>query len=440
MLDGLLTRLQDLIAIGLDYVSLNRETATLSGGESQRVKMVKNLSSSLTDMLYIFDEPSIGLHPRDVHRLNEVLLRLRDKGNTVIVVEHDPDVIKIADYIVDMGPYAGSQGGQVMYAGEFAGLEASGTLTAKFLHAPLEINNSPRSFDPLNVLTTKPSSKHNLKNISVSIPQGIFTVVTGVAGSGKSTLIHQVFAKEHAAIVIDQSAVSGNSRSNPATYTGIMDYVRQEYATATGEAAALFSFNSEGACPVCNGIGYLELDLSFMDAIRNICEECDGKRFKKEVLELRLNGKNIADIMEMTITDAIEFFGRKEIRTRLKSLQDVGLGYLTLGQPLNTLSGGECQRIKLAKELSKKGNIYIMDEPTTGLHFSDIATILKIIDTLVQKGNTVVTIEHNLDIIRCADWIIDLGPGAGSHGGEILFEGTPGELAKCEKSLTGKFM
>jgi len=438
--DGLLTRLKDLIAIGLDYVSLNRETSTLSGGESQRVKMVKNLSSSLTDMMYIFDEPSIGLHPRDVHRLNEVLIRLRDKGNTVIVVEHDPDVIKIADYIVDMGPLAGSQGGKVMYAGDFAGLSTSSTLTAKYLNAPLSINLQPRSFDPSESFTTKPASIHNLKNMSVTIPKGIFTVVTGVAGSGKSTLIHRIFATEHPAIVIDQSAVAGNSRSNPATYTGIMDLVRQEFATATNTSPSLFSFNSEGACPICNGLGYIEMDLSFMDAVKNICEECGGKRFKAEVLDLKLNDKSIADIMNMTIADAGEFFERKEIRTKLKSISQVGLHYLTLGQPLNTLSGGECQRIKLAKELTKKGNIYIMDEPTTGLHFSDIATILKIINSLVQKGNTVITIEHNLDIIRQADWIIDLGPGAGSHGGKILFEGTPAELKACEISLTGRYV
>jgi len=452
--DGLLARLRDLIAIGLDYVSLNRETASLSGGESQRVKMVKNLSSSLTDMLYIFDEPSIGLHPRDVHRLNEVLIRLRDKGNTVIVVEHDPDVIKIADYIVDMGPLAGSQGGRVMYAGDCAGLAASGTLTAKFLNAPLQINTSPRS--AVDSFVTAPATIHNLKNVGVTIPKGIFTVVTGVAGSGKSTLIHQVFAKQYPdAVVIDQSAVAGNSRSNPATYTGIMDLVRQEFAAATGKSASLFSFNSEGACPVCNGLGYIEMDLSFMDAIKNICEECGGKRFKKEVLELTISGKHnstgdcespvefqksIADIMDMTVADAVEFFDRKEIRTKLKGIAEVGLHYLTLGQPLSTLSGGECQRIKLAKELGKKGNIYIMDEPTTGLHFSDIATILEIINKLVSKGNTVVTIEHNLDIIRQADWIIDLGPGAGSHGGRILFEGTPTKLKNCKESLTGRYV
>jgi len=281
---------------------------------------------------------------------------------------------------------------------------------------------------------------HNLKNISVSIPKGIFTVVTGVAGSGKSTLIHQVFAKEHPAIVIDQSAVGANSRSNPATYTGIMDLIRQEFATATNQSPSLFSFNSEGACPNCNGTGFIETDLSFMDAVKNICEECEGKRYKKEVLALTLNGKSITDIMEMTIADAATFFNKKEIRSKLKSIQEVGLSYLTLGQPLNTLSGGECQRIKLAKELTKKGNLYIMDEPTTGLHFSDIANILKIISTLVKKGNTVITIEHNLDIIRQADWIIDLGPGAGAHGGEIIFEGTPMDLKNCKESLTGRYI
>ncbi|MCL2388384.1 MAG: excinuclease ABC subunit UvrA, partial [Defluviitaleaceae bacterium] len=441
VIKNLTQRLHDLINIGLDYVSLNRETATLSGGESQRVKMVKNLSSSLSDMLYIFDEPSIGLHTRDVHRLNEILIKLRDKGNTVIVVEHDPDVIKIADYIVDMGPKAGSQGGEIMYAGDFAGLAASGTLTAKFLNAPVSVNENPRKFNPAESFITKPSSLNNLKNVSVAIPKGVFTVVTGVAGSGKSTLIHQVFAKEHPdAVVIDQSAVTGNSRSNPATYTGIMDYIRQEFAAATGTNVSLFSFNSEGACPVCKGLGYIETDLSYMDAVKNLCEECGGKRFKAEVLDLKLNGKSIANVMLLTVSDAVQFFTRKEIRNKLKSINDVGLGYLTLGQPLNTLSGGECQRIKLAKELVKKGNIYIMDEPTTGLHFSDIENILRIINALVAKNNTVITIEHNTDIIRSADWIIDLGPAAGIHGGEILFEGTPADLKNCTKSLTGKFV
>ncbi|MCL2617881.1 MAG: excinuclease ABC subunit UvrA [Defluviitaleaceae bacterium] len=438
---SLVQRLQDLVDIGLDYVSLNRETATLSGGESQRVKMVKNLSSGLTDMLYIFDEPSIGLHPRDVHRLNGILTKLRDKGNTVIVVEHDPDVIKIADFVVDMGPQAGSQGGTIMYAGEYAGLAPSGTLTARHLDAPLPIKMSPRGFDPAESFVTKPSSVNNLRNVSVRIPRGVFTVVTGVAGSGKSSLIHQVFAKEHPeAVIIDQGAVSANSRSNPATYTGIMDHIRQEFAEATGANASLFSFNSEGACEVCHGLGYIETDLSYMDTVKNVCEECGGKRFKREVLELTLRGKSIADVMLLTVADASAFFTRKEIRTKLRSIGEVGLGYLTLGQPLNTLSGGECQRIKLAKELNKKGNIYIMDEPTTGLHFSDISNILAIIDTLVNKGNTVVTIEHNLDIIRSADWIIDMGPGAGVHGGEILFEGTPAGLSACERSLTGRFI
>lgn len=432
-------RLTDLVNIGLDYVSLNRETSTLSGGESQRIKMVKNLSSSLTDMLYIFDEPSIGLHPRDVHRLNEILIKLRDKGNTVIVVEHDPDVIKIADYVIDMGPMAGSKGGQVVYSGSFEGLKKADTLTAKFLNAPQPLNAKPR--EHVEYFKTKPASVNNLKNIGVSIPKGVFTVVTGVAGSGKSSLIHSVFAKEYKdAIIIDQSAVSGNSRSNPATYTGIMDFVRQEFATATNTSPSLFSFNSEGACPVCNGLGYIETSLSFMDAVKNICEACDGKRFKQEVLGLTMEGVSIADVMDMTIADAAEFFTRKEIKSKLKSISQVGLNYLTLGQPLNTLSGGECQRIKLAKELNKKGNIYIMDEPTTGLHFSDINNILKIINALVNKGNTVVAIEHNLDIIRSADWIIDLGPGAGVNGGRVLFEGVPEDLCGCEESFTGKFM
>jgi len=436
---NLLRRLEDLINIGLDYVSLNRETATLSGGESQRVKMVKNLSSSLTDMLYIFDEPSIGLHPRDVHRLCDILIKLRDKGNTVIVVEHDPDIIKIADYVVDMGPKAGSHGGQIMYAGPYKGLQAADTLTSRHLDAPLSINPSPKSFS--ESFKTTPSNLNNLKNTSVSIPKGVFTVVTGVAGSGKSTLIHQVFAEQYPeAIVIDQGAVSANSRSNPATYTGIMDHIRQEFAAATGESASLFSFNSEGACEACHGLGYIEMDLSFMDAVKNICEDCGGKRFKREVLEMTVKGKSISDIMEMTILEALDFFESKDIKNKLKNIQEVGLSYLTLGQPLNTLSGGECQRIKLAKELNKKGNIYIMDEPTTGLHFSDITNILAIIAKLVKGGNTVVTIEHNLDIIRSADWIIDLGPGAGHHGGEILFAGEPKELKSCERSLTGKYL
>ena len=439
VLDNLRGRLSDLVGIGLDYISLNRESQSLSGGESQRIKMVKNLASALTDMLFIFDEPSIGLHPRDVHRLNDMLRKIRDKGNTVIVVEHDPDVITIADYIVDMGPRAGSQGGQIMYEGTFDGLAQTDTLTAKALNRPTSYNNSPRPFT--ETFTTQPSTVNNLQNVSVAIPKGIFTVVTGVAGSGKSSLIHQVFAKEHPeAIVIDQSAVRANVRSNPATYTGIMDHIRQAFATETGQSAGLFSFNSEGKCTDCNGLGYQEMNLSFMDAIKSTCQTCQGTRFKPEVLALTVNGVNIDQVMTMTIADAVDHFDKKEIKTKLKSMVEVGLGYLTLGQPLSTLSGGECQRLKLAKELSKKGNIYIMDEPTTGLHFTDIDVILGIIDKLVKKGNTVIAIEHNLDIIRQADWIIDMGPEAGSRGGLVVFEGTLADLRHCETSLTAQFV
>lgn len=439
IISNLTEKIQDLVNIGLEYISLNRETGTLSGGESQRIKMVKNLASALTDMIFVFDEPSIGLHPRDVHRLNDILIKLRDKGNTVIVVEHDPDVIKIADHVIDMGPNAGSQGGNVMYEGDFLNLAKADTLTAKALRRPVSINEEPRKFS--ETFTTSLSSKNNLKNISVSIPKGVFTVVTGVAGSGKSTLIHQVFAKEYPnAIVLDQSAVGANVRSNPATYTGIMDLVRSEFAEETGQAIGMFSFNSEGKCEVCNGLGYIETELAFMDAIKNECEACNGTRYKKEALDIKLRGVNISDVMKMTVSEALQFFDKKEIKNKLINIAEVGLGYLTLGQPLSTLSGGECQRIKLAKELSKKSNIYIMDEPTTGLHFTDIDVIVGIINKLVKKGNTVVTIEHNLDIIRMADWIIDIGPEAGKRGGTIIFEGTPHDLQQCKESITGTYI
>lgn len=432
-------RLKDLIQIGLDYVSLDRETSTLSGGESQRVKMIKHLTSSLTDAMYIFDEPSIGLHPRDVHRLNELLVKLRDKGNTVIVVEHDPDVIKAADYIVDVGPHAGADGGRIMFEGSYDELLKSKTLTGEYMVRSLPIKSSKRPAKEF--FETKKSSLHNLKNVSLKVPKGLFTVVTGVAGSGKSTLVNGVFAKEFTdAIVIDQSAVSANLRSNPATYTGIMDEIRKLFAEENKVSAGLFSYNSEGACEACKGRGFIETDLSFMDSVETICEECGGKRFKHEVLEYKYNGQTIVNVLDMTIAEAVEFFWQKEIKNKLKHIVDVGLHYMTLGQPLDTLSGGECQRLKLAKELSKKGNIYIMDEPTTGLHMSDITSILAIIDRLVEKGNTVIVIEHNLDVIRNADWIIDVGIEGGSKGGQILFEGTPGELKNCKESITGKYL
>lgn len=439
VIKNLSERLRDLVQIGLDYVSLDRETSTLSGGESQRVKMIKHLSSSLTDAMYIFDEPSIGLHPRDVHRLNELLVKLRDKGNTVIVVEHDPDVIKVADYIVDVGPHAGADGGRIMFEGSYNELLNARTLTGEYLGRSLPVKSKPRMSQEF--YETKKSSLHNLKNVSLKIPKGVFTAVTGVAGSGKSTLVNGVFAKEFTdAIIIDQSAVSANLRSNPATYTGIMDEIRKLFADENKVSAGLFSYNSEGACETCKGRGFIETDLSFMDSVETVCEECGGKRFKQEVLEYKYNGRSIVEVLDMTIAEAVEFFVQKEIKNKLKHIADVGLHYMTLGQPLDTLSGGECQRLKLAKELSKKGNIYIMDEPTTGLHMSDITGILAIIDRLVDKGNTVIVIEHNLDVIRSADWIIDVGVDGGSRGGKILFEGVPGDLRNCRESITAKYL
>ena len=439
IIDNLAERLNDLIHIGLDYVSLDRETSTLSGGESQRVKMVKHLTSSLINVIYIFDEPSIGLHPRDVHRMNELLVKLRDIENTVLVVEHDPDVIKIADHIVDVGPKAGAHGGKIMFEGSYNDLLSSHTLTGECIGKKMPIKSKTRI--STEFYETKKSSLHNLKNVSLRIPRGIFTVVTGVAGSGKSTLVNGVFAKEYKdAIVIDQSAVSANLRSNPATFTGIMDEIRRSFSEENKVSAGLFSYNSEGACEACKGRGYIQTDLSFMDSVETVCEECDGKRFKIEALSYKYKNKSIAEVLAMTIEEAVEFFTQKEILNKLKYIVDVGLSYMTLGQPLDTLSGGECQRLKIAKELSKKGNIYIMDEPTTGLHMSDITSILKIIDRLVEKGNTVIVIEHNLDVIRNADWVVDVGVEGGSRGGQIIFEGTPADLKNCEESITARYL
>ncbi|MGV8906187.1 MAG: ATP-binding cassette domain-containing protein [Acetobacterium sp.] len=439
ILDNLFERLNDLIHIGLDYVSLNRETSTLSGGESQRVKMVKHLTGSLINVIYIFDEPSIGLHPRDIYRLNELLVKLRDKDNTVIVVEHDPAVIKIADHIVDVGPKAGINGGRVMFEGTYNELLSSDTLTGEYIGKSLPIKSKPRV--STDFYETEKSSLHNLKNVSLSIPKGIFTVVTGVAGSGKSTLVNGVFAKEHKdAIIVDQSGVNGNLRSNTATFTGIMDIIRKLFAEENKVSPGLFSYNSEGACEACKGRGFIETDLSFMNSVETVCEVCHGKRFKQEVLIYKYQNKSIVEVLDLTIAEAVEFYTQKEIFNKLKHIADVGLHYMTLGQPLDTLSGGESQRLKLAKELSKKSNIYIMDEPTTGLHMSDIAGILKIIDRLVDKSNTVIVIEHNLDVIRNADWIIDMGVEGGSRGGEIIFEGTPADLKNCKKSITARYL
>jgi excinuclease UvrABC ATPase subunit len=439
MVTTLKERLQHVVNIGLGYLSLNRETDTLSGGESQRIKMVKHLSSSLIDVMYIFDEPSVGLHPRDVHRLNELLQKLRDKGNTVLVVEHDPDVIRIADHIVDVGPHAGIHGGKIMFEGSVESLLKTETLTGKHLNQTMPIK---KSFRPAKgKLSIVNANKNNLKNVSVDIPTGVLTAITGVAGSGKSSLIHQVFLKQHPdAIVIDQSAVGANSRSNPATYTGIMDDVRKAFATANKVQPGLFSFNSKGACENCQGQGVVYTDLAFLEGVKTPCDVCQGKRFKDEVLAYKLNGKSIADVLGMNVEEALKFFEIKEVVKRLQAMSDVGLSYLTLGQPLNTLSGGECQRIKLASELHKKGSIYVMDEPTTGLHMSDITHLLEIMNRLVDAGNTVIVIEHNLDVIRNADWIIDMGPEGGSKGGKIMFEGTPFELKSAKDSLTSKYI
>ncbi len=439
MVEALTQRLQHLVDIGLEYLTLNRETDTLSGGESQRVKIVKHLSSSLVDVMYIFDEPSIGLHPRDVHRLNELLQKLRDKGNTVIVVEHDPDVIKVADHIVDVGPHAGSRGGNVIYEGSFAGLLEADTLTGQHIRKLTPIKEKFRAAAGKLPITN--ARVNNLQNVSVDIPVGVLTVVTGVAGSGKSSLIHQVFLRQHPdAVVIDQSAVGTSTRSNPATYTGIMDDVRKAFATANKVSPSLFSFNSEGACENCPALGVIYTDLAALGEVKSPCEICEGRRFKDEVLAYTLNGKSITDVLAMTVQQALDYFDIKKVVSKLQAMSDVGLDYLALGQPLSTLSGGECQRLKLASELHKKGSIYVMDEPTTGLHKSDIGKLLAIMDRLVDAGNTVIVIEHNLDVIKNADWIIDMGPEGGSKGGRVMFEGTPRQLLDAPHSLTSAYL
>ncbi|QTL97527.1 ATP-binding cassette domain-containing protein [Iocasia frigidifontis] len=437
---ALIERLEDLISIGLGYLSLDRDTSSLSGGESQRIKMVRQLGSSLTDITYILDEPSIGLHPHDICRIKDFLKKLRDKGNTVIIVEHDPDIIKIADYIIDMGPEAGTKGGRVVYEGDLKGLEEADTLTAKFLNQSSALKEKVRK--PGAWFNIKNASLHNLKDINVKIPKKVMIVVTGVAGSGKSTLINQVFTRYFPeTIVIDQKGIQGTKRSNIATYSGILDIIRKLFADKNNVSISLFSFNSEGACPECNGLGKIYTDMAFMDTVTSVCEACQGDRFNDEAIQYKYQGKNIAEVLKMTVDEAIVFFSHEKILSSLKALSDVGIGYITLGQTLDTLSGGELQRVKLATELENSGNIYVLDEPTTGLHMSDIEQLNHIFNRLVDQGNTVIVIEHNLDIISKADWIIDLGPGAGEEGGRVIFEGCPREIIKNgESSFTGKYL
>ncbi|MFA1822149.1 ATP-binding cassette domain-containing protein [Virgibacillus oceani] len=439
ILDGMLGRISQMMDMGLDYLTLNRETSTLSGGESQRIKMVRHLSSNLTDMIYIFDEPSIGLHPRDVGNLNQMLKKIRDKGNTVIVVEHDRDVIEVADHIIDVGPEAGIQGGEIVYEGDLSRLMHSGTLTGEYMKVKHSLKEHVRQ--PQGYLEIEKATSHNLKGFDVRFPKHTLTVVTGVAGSGKSSLVHdELVSLFNNIIVIDQKAISTSRRSNPATYTGILDPIRTYFAKANHVSKSLFSFNSKGACPECGGNGFVYTDLAFLEGVQTICETCQGKRFKDEVLQHTIGEKNIKDILDMTIKEALQFFRRKEVVPTLQTLSDVGLDYMTLGQPLSTLSGGECQRIKLASELHQYGNIYVLDEPTTGLHMSDIGHLLSILNRLVDNGSTVIVIEHNMDIMKQADWIIDLGPEGGKNGGEIMFEGTPHDLVTKNNSLTAQYL
>lgn len=439
VLEQITYRLKNLIDLGVGYLNLSRQTGTLSGGEAQRVKLSKQLGNSLTEMLYVLDEPSVGLHPRDVHLVNDLLIDLRDAGNTILVVEHDPDVIKIADHIVDMGPKAGRLGGEVVFQGSFEALKKANSLTGQMLKkgAP-EKGNYRKAKGHFHI---KNACDNNLNNVSVAIPKQVFTCITGVAGSGKSSLIHQAFLREYPnSIVIDQSPVGKSNRSNPATYVGVFDDIRKIFGKANKVDASLFSFNAQGACSKCKGAGFIHIDMAFLDPVKTQCELCQGKRYNEKALSYKLNGKSIGDILDMTVAEAVLFFNQKSIRKKLSVLEKVGLGYLKLGQSLSTLSGGECQRVKLASELHKEGNIYILDEPTTGLHLSDISLLISLFNDLVENGNTLMVIEHNLDIIHIADWLIDMGPEGGSYGGQVIFEGTPADILKHPTSHTGKFL
>jgi len=435
--------LDSFVEIGLGYLSLDRPSGTLSGGEAQRTKMIRHLGSSLTDVTYVFDEPTIGLHPHDIQRMNDLLLRLRDKGNTVLVVEHKPETIAIADHVVDLGPGAGTAGGTVCFEGTVEGLRASGTLTGRHLDDRAALKETVRT--PTGTLEIHGATAHNLRDVDVDIPLGVLVVVTGVAGSGKSSLVHGSIPAGTGVVSIDQGAIHGSRRSNPATYTGLLDPIRKAFAKANGVKPALFSANSEGACPNCNGAGVIYTDLAMMAGVATTCEECEGKRFQASVLDHHLGGRDISEVLAMSVTEAEEFFGAGEARTPaahaiLDRLADVGLGYLSLGQPLTTLSGGERQRLKLATHMAEKGGVYVLDEPTTGLHLADVEQLLGLLDRLVDSGKSVIVIAHHQAVMAHADWIIDLGPGAGHDGGRIVFEGTPADLVAARSTLTGEHL
>ncbi|MGV4984336.1 ATP-binding cassette domain-containing protein [Streptomyces sp. NRAIS4] len=443
LLASLRHTLDSFVEIGLGYLSLDRPAGTLSGGEAQRVKMIRHLGSSLTDVTYVFDEPTIGLHPHDIQRMNELLLRLRDKGNTVLVVEHKPEAIAIADHVVDLGPGAGTAGGTVCFEGTVEGLRASGTLTGRHLDDRAAVKDTVRG--PAGALEIRGATTHNLQNVDVDIPLGVLCVVTGVAGSGKSSLVHGSLPSGADVVSIDQAPIRGSRRSNPATYTGLLEPIRKAFAKANGVKPALFSANSEGACPTCNGAGVIYTDLAMMAGVATTCEECEGKRFEASVLEYTFGGRDIAEVLAMSVTEAEEFFAAGEARTPaahkiLERMSDVGLGYLTLGQPLTTLSGGERQRLKLATHMADKGGVYILDEPTTGLHLADVEQLLGLLDRLVDSGKSVIVVEHHQAVMAHADWIVDLGPGAGHDGGRVVFEGTPADLVAARSTLTGEHL
>ncbi|GAA3263183.1 excinuclease ABC subunit UvrA [Nonomuraea helvata] len=443
LLAKLLHALDSFVEIGLGYLSLERPSGTLSGGEAQRVKMIRHLGSSLTDTTYVFDEPTIGLHPHDIQRMNDLLLRLRDKGNTVLVVEHKPETIAIADHVVDLGPGAGTAGGTVCFEGTVEGLRSSGTITGRHFDDRAALKETVRK--PTGKLEIRGAGTNNLRDVDVDIPLGVLVVVTGVAGSGKSSLLHGSLPAGAGVVSVDQGAIKGSRRSNPATYTGLLDPIRKAFAKANGVKPALFSANSEGACPNCNGAGVIYTDLAMMAGVATTCEECEGKRFQASVLEYHFGGRDISEVLAMSVTEAEEFFGAGEARTPaahaiLGRLADVGLGYLSLGQPLTTLSGGERQRLKLATHMADKGGVYVLDEPTTGLHLADVEQLLGLLDGLVDAGKSVIVIEHHQAVMAHADWIIDLGPGAGHDGGRIVFEGTPADLVAARSTLTGEHL